>query len=108
MPISVPTTARSITTGNYTGNASGAQRQITTGYKCSLVVAMSNAAGTQDTGTALPGRTTNMDTSVPNANVNNSLVTLQIDSSNGFNVGGDGNNFFNENAVKYYYWAISQ
>jgi len=106
MPISQPTTAKQLVTGVYTGNGSGAQRQIVTGFPLSKVVVMSAVAGTQDFGIAIPSRTVNFDTSVPNADVNNSLVTVQIHPTNGFNVGGDANNFFNENTKTYYYWAI--
>jgi len=111
MPLNNPgVSGPSIVTSNYTGNASDAIRQITTGFKCSLVIVGSGSnPALEDVGIVF-GSTIAIHFRTPDNTLQ--LTTgdnfLVLHATDGFNVGGDVNNRLNESGKFYWYWAISE
>ncbi|MBA7522528.1 hypothetical protein ES705_14647 [subsurface metagenome] len=93
--------AKKIATGSYTG--SGAARQVTTGFKCSLVI-IETATGEWATQAAwvIP----NMSMSARAAAIDNASTHSWLHATDGF--GLSDNLMLNKNGVTYYYWAISE
>lgn len=95
---------KTIATGSYVGNASN-NRQVTTGFKCSLVIIIAQAAGSLAAGhiwVLIPSISADADTSpatvIPAADA-------VLHGTDGFEVDED---HANETGATYYYWAISE
>ncbi len=106
MPLNNPTSGVDWATSTYTGNASGAQRQITTGFVPKMVLIMSHDAADIDIGITARNRCFAHDSSVPDGMLGAGSTTCQIHATDGFNVGGDANNYLNENTKSYQYLAF--
>jgi len=99
MPIFNPPTVPRIATGTYTGNAADG-RQITTGFKCSMVVIITFAT--------LNGRISRIWVAIPNitkveAQDTGGTGEVSLHATNGFVVNAL---YSNANLITYYYWAI--
>lgn len=87
---------KSIATGNYTGNGAD-NRQITTGFKCSLVILTWTLSSSRIViPTAL---------AIDIADGVSDITDVALHATDGFEVD---NQWMNSNAVTYYYWAISE
>ncbi len=102
--IDVPT-GKDIATGSYTGNDAD-DRQIATGFKCSLVIIQQ---GSLFNGILMPNMTIKHWSAAAYHGVD--TPNTYIHATNGFVVSKSvaaGTIGSNENAVVYYYWAISE
>ncbi|MBA7481125.1 hypothetical protein ES707_16595 [subsurface metagenome] len=100
MPIHNPPVvvgAKQIATGSYTGDGT-VGRQITTGFKCSLVILFRvTSPGVTVCWVAIPNATRQFDGA-------SATGDLALHATDGFTVGGAGNG----NTFPFYYWAISE
>ena len=102
MPLNQPGVLR-VTEGSYTGNT-GALRQITVGFKCSLVLIQKSAR----TWTLIRNVSAcNHHYNTTPFHVDRSAQGLQLHATDGFVVDSDDNGA-NGNALGYGYWAVSQ
>lgn len=96
---------RPVATGNYTGNASD-NRQITVGFKCSLVIVVADGAGDLSQAHvwfAIPNLSLEIDEGASPLQLPTTDLTLH--ATDGFEVDED---LANETGATYYYWAISE
>lgn len=98
-----PPSTRTVATGSYTGNETA--RQITTGFKCSLVIVHTSSGTTGDESSVL----------IPNITIGHTEATskhetrtaqISLHASDGFSLSNSP--VANDNGVTYYYWAISE
>ena len=96
-----PTGGATIATGTYTGDGTG-PRQITTGFKCSLVVLLDSTT-TSEYWLVIPNR-------LLYTTSTNVVTYLQLHATDGFSVqaGGGSSAWGNVLNNVYYYWAISE
>lgn len=95
-------TGRTIATGSYTGNET--ERQITTGFKCSMVIILTDEGfdGTQE----------HIVITIPNftlyqsEGVTASTEHVSLHASDGFNVSDS--RIYNDIGSTFYYWAIEE
>ena len=95
-----------VASGTYTGN-NGANRQITTGFKCSLVICMSITLTPNACWIVIPSIGAEIDTG------NSSFYTAQMNrvllhATDGFIVDDADTDSANYNTEVYFYWAISE
>ena len=92
---------RTVASGSYTGN-DGDDRQVTTGFKCSLVIVLAITTGSNnECGIFIPNRVT----SVASGEVLYGGSALH--ATDGFTVYQTGD-LLNHATDVYYYWAISE
>lgn len=102
--INNPIQGPKVATGTYTGNATG-PRQITTAFKCSLVL-ISEAAGLIFQWILL---STSYSIWHRGATAyHNDETDVKLHASDGFNVGAAGDEHANLTGRVYTYWAISE
>jgi hypothetical protein len=98
-----------IVTGSYAGN-NGADRQITVGFKCSLVIIIGYFnASLQGEWVLIPNNT--QQHNAASTYHHNDVGNCYLHATDGFwvdNVTVGGTLDSNENGVTYYYWAISE
>ena len=99
--------APKIVTGSYTGNGAAA-RQITTGFKCSLVKILHQISTDENEWTLIPSRT--IEHQYGNVGHAEDVVKCFLHATDGFVVDNAGAGVYtsNRNTETYYYWAISQ
>ncbi|MBA7663907.1 hypothetical protein ES703_71955 [subsurface metagenome] len=101
-----PPTPRVIDTGSYVGDGA-ANRQITTGFKCSKVMVMSNAQrGIVAVVFAGGNKTLNM-TDIANQRQTPGIC-VELHATDGFLVNVDPDYGYNVNSETFRYWAISE
>ena len=100
--VAMPAAGKSIATGSYTGDDTD-DRQITTGFKCSMVfIYNSTDEAAADMWIVIPGAAA----TVSGANY---VAYIALHATNGFVVSKtDLGNYGNEPDDVYYYWAISE
>jgi len=99
MPISNPGAAKTIVSGSFTGDGTN-NRQITTGFQCSMAVIMGPLAANR--GIMIPNAGSSLDDGVPFASGS------QLHATDGFIVSAAGPDLLNVTSDTYYYWAISE
>ena len=98
--IDVPA-AKSIATGSYTGDGTDS-RQITTGFKCSMVflTSLSIVNGRYRQWVAIPNAG-----HMEGGDTDDTFYGLTLHATNGFQVNSS---YANQDTIVYYYWAISE
>jgi len=94
-------TTRTIATGNYTGD-DATDRQITTGFKCSLVIVINFTGSIKGCWIAIPSITGRAATTIDRT------AEVSLHATDGIVVGEAGTDAGNESGEVYYYWAISE
>ena len=91
----------SVAAGSYSGNST-TDRQITVGFKCSLVIIVEN--NSDDVDIMFSGFTS----AITDTGVGERTAQEYLHASDGFIVSGGGNHVFNTTGDTIYYWAISE